>query len=364
MENPIVAAITKSKDGFMQIAPDYMKFESEARFAMNMINANPQLLKAANESPSSVSDALKQAAAIRLSLNPAEKLAYLIPRNIKVADNKWKLVICLEPGYMGLIRLATDSGSISWIQSEVVYANDTFVNNGIGERPTHTYNAFAKYADRGEFVGVYSVAKTIAGDYLTCTMNAEEVLSIRDRSETYKKYKSGTWVSDFTEMAKKAVIRRQFKTLPGSDERRFSVLAEAVRISNENEAFEPIATSPNISQPSGDQKAFYDALIESSDALGMYVFCETIDEGMRNTLYHSFLKGEKGRYQRIVDSLYAKGAAQVRDIVEVINEHARNGDDHGVAENITDLPADAIKIIKDRLSTEAMSIVCKLEAQQ
>jgi hypothetical protein len=43
MENPIVAAITKSKDGFMQIAPDYMKFESEARFAMNMINARPQL---------------------------------------------------------------------------------------------------------------------------------------------------------------------------------------------------------------------------------------------------------------------------------------------------------------------------------
>lgn len=205
-------------------------FAREAEFAIQALCASEYALKIARENPQSVRDAVTNIAAIGISLNPAKKQAYLIPR---------KGGICLVISYMGLLDLAIQSGSIMWGQAEQVFAADTFEMNGFDQPPTHKRNPFAK--DRGALVGVYVVVKTNSGDYLTCTMTAEEVYAIRDRSDAWKKYKSDNsklcpWVTDEGEMVKKTVIKRAYKTWPKSDRDR---LDKAIHLLN-NEADEGI----------------------------------------------------------------------------------------------------------------------------
>lgn len=364
-ENPIAKVIQATEERFLSIAPAHMKYDAEKGFAIQILKNNSYLMKVATESPDSLQQAITNIAAIGLSLNPAEKLAYLIPRNVKIGQGQWVTRLYLEPSYVGLIRLATDSGSIKWAQANIVYANDEYTDNGPGEKPTHRFNAFAKAEARGAFVGVYCVAKTVDGDYLTTSMTAEEVEGIRDRSEGWKAWikdkKVCPWVTDFNEQAKKTVIRRSFKTWPRTDERRMAMLANAVELSNQNEGFEPIATSPEIRDFTGDQKAFFDQLITNNDKIGMFTFLTSIDEGVRTSLYHSFEKGSKGKYQRIVDELYKEGAARVSELVDAIHGHVAANEDFGVLENIEGLAADTLAIVRERLSIEANSFIESLQ---
>ena len=156
-------------------------------------------------------------------MNPAEKLAYLVPRKGKA---------CLDVSYMGLIRLATDTGSIMWARAELVHEHDEFIYHGATEKPEfNSPNPF----NRGQIVGVYCVAKTKEGDYLSGIMSIEEVNSIRDRSEAFKK-NSGPWVTDYGEMVKKTIIKRESKTWPKTDKtERFD---KAIEVINEHEGID------------------------------------------------------------------------------------------------------------------------------
>lgn len=186
-------------------------FAREAEFAIQALCASEYACKIARENPQSVRDAVTNIAAIGISLNPAKKQAYLVPR---------KGAICLVISYMGLLDLAIQSGSILWGQAELVYAADKFTQNGFDKPPTHERAPFSK--ERGELQGVYVVVKTCDGDYLTGTMTAAEVFDIRDRSDAWKAYqkdkgKTCPWVTDEGEMVKKTMIKRAYKTWPKSD---------------------------------------------------------------------------------------------------------------------------------------------------
>lgn len=353
----VVQAIEQTQERFLTIAPAQMKFESEKGFAVQILKNNDYLMKVATNHPQSLQQALTNVAAIGLSLNPAEKQAYLIPRTVKVGD-KYVAKVFLEPSYMGLIKLATDSGSIKWVQAFIVYSNDEFMFTGAGEKPIHRFNPFQPEASRGQFVGAYCIAKTADGDYLTNMMSAEQIFAIRDRSESWKAYKEGKiktggpWQTDQNEQAKKTVIRQGFKTWPRSDLLR---LAHAVDLSNENEGFEPIVTSPELSVCTNETKEYFDQMIAKSDALGMFVLQCTLNEQSDNsftTLYHSFEKGQKGKYQRIVDDLLKQGFSLVTDIREALKDAIDRGDDLGVRELIEDLTPDALNIVKRDLSSE------------
>ena len=355
--------IEETQPRFEQLAPAHIQYRAEAGFAVQLLKNNSYLRKAANQSPQSLQQAIVNIASIGLTLNPAEKLAYLIPRSVKVNDSQWELRIFLEPSYVGLMRLATDAGSIKWVQAKCVYANDMFYDNGAGEKPSHTYDPFSK--DRGEFVGVYCVAKTSEGDYLTTIMPDDEVQSIKARNESVKKGKQSTWDSDFSEMAKKAVIRRAFKTWPRSDERR---LSEAVHLSNENEGFEPILTSPALHY-TADQKEYLDQLIENSDAMGMYLFEHSLCDGdptspgasIWTSLTHSFERGQKGKYQAVIKALGDKGRSIIHDYVQSIEQSI--GDDNGaVLELIGELDTQSLDIIQSRLPDEMQTSFAQLVA--
>lgn len=346
--------IDRVEPEFNQIAPAGMSFKAERGFAMQHLMNNDYLMKVAQANAISLAQAIRNVAAIGLSLNPAKKQAYLIPRNVKIGGQLVSKVF-LEPSYMGMCDLATGIGTIAWIQARCVYKNDTFVDNGPGLLPTHNYDAFAKTSDRGEFIGAYCVAKTKDGDYLTTTMNAEQIYAIRDKSESYKKYKNGVWLDHFEEQAKKTVVRNAFKMWPKGEH--MDRLEQAVHISNENEGFEPIVTEPRMSQYSADQKAYFDSLIEKSDAIGMFALQATMDENAFNNLYHSFPKGKKGQYQRVVADLLRNGASLIADCVQAIKEGAGQGDDAAVFEIIEDMADDVLGVICSRLDPSEVSLI-------
>jgi recombination protein RecT len=185
-------------------AHNAVNWTAEANYAMQLLSANSYALGVAQKNPVSVQNALRNAAAIGASLNPASKHAYLVPRGG---------AICLDISYMGLLHLAMSTGSIEFGQSKLVYANDTYENQGIDQAPLHKYNAFG---NRGELVGAYCVVRTSTGAYLTEEMSIEQLLAVKARSESGKQNK-GPWFTDFEEMCRKTVVKRAAKMWPKVD---------------------------------------------------------------------------------------------------------------------------------------------------
>jgi recombination protein RecT len=188
------------------LADKSINFEREAGFALQVLGGNEYAMKTAMANRQSVVNAVVNVAAIGISLNPAKKQAYLVPRDGK---------ICLDISYMGLLDLAIQSGSILWGQAELVHAADGFELNGFDKPPTHKRNPFA--TDRGEVVGAYVVVKTRDGDYLTTCMQIGDIHDIRNRSAAWKAGRSSPWKTDEGEMIKKTVIKRAYKLWPKTD---------------------------------------------------------------------------------------------------------------------------------------------------
>jgi len=189
-----------------------ISFEREAGFAIQQLGKNDYMMKAAMNNRQAVVDAVVNIAAIGISLNPAKKQAYLVPR-----DNK----ICLDISYMGLMDLAQATGSVKWAQAALVYEADTFSLTGLDKPPQHTFNPFGK--DRGAVVGVYVTIKTIHDEYLTHTMTIEDAHAIRDRSSAWKSWiakkanSPGPWGTDEGEMIKKTCVKQAYKYWPKTD---------------------------------------------------------------------------------------------------------------------------------------------------
>jgi len=293
-------AILKSEkliQKFSDVAPSYIRYEAEQGFALQHLENNSFLKKIAEQNPQSLLFAMSNVAACGLSLNPASKEAYLVPR---------KGNICFDPSYMGLAKLATDTGSILWVQAKLVHENDEFIMHSVDERPTHNHSPFKP---RGEIAGVYCVAKIHDGSYLTEAMSLEDVYKIRNRSESYKSNPQKTpWFTDPGEMIKKTVVKRASKLWPRSNNHEAEErLARAVQQSFENEEVVLVTSSPDLGQYSDEQKAYFDQLLVSNNDLEMYVLQQTISEREFTNLYHSFEKGNKGKYRQIVDGMVRNG---------------------------------------------------------
>lgn len=239
-----------TRNSFASVLTDpSLNFEREAGFALQTFHNNDYAAKIAMSNRQSVVNAVNNIAAIGISLNPAKRQAYLVPRDGK---------ICLDISYMGLMDLAMSTGSIRWAQAELVYAGDAFTLNGFDKPPTHTYNPFAK--DRGEIVGCYVVVKTADGDYLTTCMSREDIDGIMNRSQSVKSGKSSPWKTDYGEMAKKTVVKRAYKYWPKTDR-----LEQAIHHLN-TDGGEGLSTVAGH-QPGGDLAEKWIAHVVSADSM-------------------------------------------------------------------------------------------------
>lgn len=234
--------ISTLREPFMAALSDKaINFDAEAGFAIQLLRGNSFALTTARGNPQSVRDAVVNIAAVGISLNPAKKQAYLVPRDGK---------ICLDISYMGLTDIAVLSGSIRWVQTRLVHEADVFEMAGIDEKPVHQFKPFD--TNRGDVVGVYVVAKTPEGDFLTEPMPTEEVNWIRDRSQAWiafqeKRIRSCPWHTDWGQMARKTVIKRAYHSWSKTE--RMDRAIHMMNVQN-GEGLDPALLASNT--PSGD----------------------------------------------------------------------------------------------------------------
>lgn len=284
---PYIAAIEKIKDDFVLAAGDLLRYPDEALFAMQALMKNDFAMSTANNNPRSVQLAMRNVAATGLTLNPAHGYAYLVPRD---------KAIVLDISYKGLIKIATDSGAILWARAETVCERDIFVYHGPAALPEFTTDPFR---DRGELIGAYCIAKTRDGDILTEVMPLDEIEKIRGKSSAYTKSKSGPWVEWFTQMVKKAVIKRASKTWPYTGHS--GKLYEAIELANAGEGgyvldAEPVVRMIDDSQIATLQEWLDSRQIKESD------FCELFG-------IESLAALPASRYQEAIETVKARAAA-------------------------------------------------------
>ena len=222
MSLSIVEFVKQQEPLFVGAVTDQsVTWAKESQFAIQYFQRNDYLAKTALSNPTSAQNAIINVAAIGITLNPASKLAYLVPRDG---------MVCLDISYMGLLHLAQSTGSIKWGQCKLVYSNDTYESNGLDTAPTHKYNAFG---DRGEVVGGYCTVKTADGDYLTEEMSLAEIKA----TEATSKAKNGPWKNFWEEMARKTIVKRASKYWPRAER-----LDNAIHVINEDEGIfqEPV----------------------------------------------------------------------------------------------------------------------------
>jgi recombination protein RecT len=191
------------------------KFEKEARFALQIWN-DPKNKYLAGATIESLLKSLVNIAQTGLTLNPIAKEAFLIPRYSSYIE---KVECRLEPSYIGLMKLITDTGAVASIQTNLVYENDTYEVT-LGSEMQIVHKPVLK--NRGEIIAVYSVAYLPGGGKQFEQMTIEEVNDVRDISESYQAWvkdnnKHTSWNDWYGEMIRKTCLKRITKYLPRSN---------------------------------------------------------------------------------------------------------------------------------------------------
>ena len=230
MNNQLTTANFQPAEKRMQeLGMDVVQIKKEISFALQHINKSDKLQKC---TPESKLAAVINIANIGLTLNPVAKEAYLIPRwNKNIGQNE----CALEPGYVGLVKLLTDAGSVTGMIAHVVHENDKFEMDIADNRNPVVHKPEVIKAKRGKIIGCYALATLPDGNRQVEWMDIDELYAIRERSETYAAHKAGkistcTWVTDESEMMRKTVIKRIYKYLPRT--KKMNKVDEAIKLDN------------------------------------------------------------------------------------------------------------------------------------
>jgi recombination protein RecT len=190
-----------------EVSNEYqMNFNREAGFAIQVLSNNPYLLKC---DPDSVRHAIVNVALTGITLNPALKYAYLVPRKVK-----GDLKCILDISYIGMIKILTDAGAVKNVDAGVIYANDKY-DYRRGSDPYFKHQPALSH--RGEKIGAYAIAFLRDGGFQFEILGREEVEKVRATSESYKNEegrKFSPWETWEDEMWKKTALKRLFKLLP------------------------------------------------------------------------------------------------------------------------------------------------------
>lgn len=150
----------------------------------------------------------------RCGIVPDGANAYLIPYGQECT---------LQFSYRGLCDFAIREGVAKKFTSDIVRRNDIFKWSN-GELVEHTINDWDEES-RGEIVGVWVRATLPNGDHQDMRLSKSDIEKIRSKSQN----PNGVWKEWYEEMAKKACIKRLFKTMRNTPQ-----LAQIVATDNEN----------------------------------------------------------------------------------------------------------------------------------
>lgn len=187
--------------------PPHLPLEKFQATVIAAVGSNEKLLDCTR---TSLMKACIEAAELGLSLNPQLAEADILP----VWNGRTKaLEAQFRPRYMGLMKLARQSGDIASITAHVVRVGDHFeyqygLHPALEHRPSKT--------NRGEMTHAYCVWGTRDGEKHFEVMDAEQIMTIRGRSSAKNREGQvvGPWVTDEEEMWRKTVVRRASKYMP------------------------------------------------------------------------------------------------------------------------------------------------------
>jgi recombination protein RecT len=208
---------------FQEIAPRHLSPERLLRVMAQSIHRNPKLAEC---NVMSLLGAFMFLASVGLEPNTPLGEAYLIPFEKRGQVNgRWETTgvdVQVVIGYRGLINLARRSGSMKSIHADVAYEGDVFEFE-------YGSNQHFKHIPIGAREGrkplwAYCYVKLDDGEAFD-VLPYEDVLKIRDNSESYKSalrgkekntpaYTKAPWVAFEHEMVAKTMIRRLSKSLP------------------------------------------------------------------------------------------------------------------------------------------------------
>lgn len=209
------------KDMMIPLLPKTINFDKFQAIVIAAVGSNPDLLECDR---ASLLKSCIQAAELGLSLNPTLGEGDIL----KVWNNRTKRNDAqFRPRYMGLMKLARQSGEVVKIEAEIVRENDEFlIQKGDEPRLEHRI----KLGNRGEMVGAYCIWTLKDGTKQFEVMDRDQILAIRDRSSAKTKEGRivGPWATDQEEMWRKTVVRRASKYMP----RATDAFANAVALDN------------------------------------------------------------------------------------------------------------------------------------
>lgn len=241
---------------------------------------NPRLLQC---TPLSVVSSMMTSAQLGLECVGPLGQAYLVPyRNGRTGVSECQFQI----GYRGLIELTRRSGSISNIEAHVVYEQDDF-ELAYGLDTVLKHKPYMGAENPGEIICAYAVARFKDGSWQLDVMSRAEIEGIRKRSMSGKK-NEGPWKTDYSEMARKTVVKRLCKYLPLSVE-----LADAIAMDNAAETGEAVLGAKGL------------------DAIDV-----DVDDSLANDV--SFLEGPDPEVAPAPEAVEAPAKAEPRPVPEVM----------------------------------------------
>ena len=178
-------AVQGAKAKFNEIAKAnpqiQVEWAKESGYAMQVLKKNTALAKCPIDT---IKDSIVNVAAIGLSLNPAEKLAYLVPRDGAA---------CLDISYQGLTKLATDAGIVEWAKAVLVREGDEFEWIDFETRPKHKETE--PFNTKREVIGGFVIAKLkTSTDQVMCEKMSRDEL---DQVKASSKAQIGPWKNWF-----------------------------------------------------------------------------------------------------------------------------------------------------------------------
>lgn len=219
------ALLEMNKNEIARALPKHLNPDRIARIALTSFRKTPALGKC---DPMSVLAAVVQASQLGLEIGMNGE-AHLVPFQAECQ---------LIPGYLGLMKLARQSGLVSDIYAHEVRAGDRFKlklgTDRLLEHDLMTLPCGFPVAEdvRGQVVGFYAVAVLNDGSRAFEVITLQEVERIRNNSSGYKFAKaygrSSPWDTDFVPMGLKTIIRRLCKYLPKSAELSMALALDAV----------------------------------------------------------------------------------------------------------------------------------------
>ena len=193
--------LEKSRPSISALLPKHLNPERLIRFALIAVQRQPELMECTS---TSILNCVIKASELGIeTIGPGGM--WIVPFRNKQGQREATPIV----DYRALMALVRRSKEVVCIDVGVVYEKDSFDY----QQGTNTNILHKRYLgkDRGEILCFYAFAKLANGEVKAEIMGKDEVDVIRNRS---KASAVGPWVTDYTQMGKKTVIKRLCNYLP------------------------------------------------------------------------------------------------------------------------------------------------------